>query len=282
MYYEEVKKLICIWRLNLPEGHIIHRAAREHSRNLVGQEVLVSSPQGRFSDGARVLNGQRCLFVEAYGKHLIYGFAGKCLHVHLGLFGRIRNYRRPIKEPRGAVRVRLIGDNNVIDINGPTICETIGEEGISLLIKRLGPDLMRDDADPERAFSRIIKSRAKIGKLLIDQSVISGIGNIFRTEILWRQGIHPNINGYMIDRPRLKRLWIDAKKLLEIGVRYNTIITVNIESERQFSPKECVNIFGKSKCPECNDPVRRIDIDGRHAFVCETCQPLILSKKKFK
>ena len=258
----------------MPEGHTIHHAAREHRRSLVGQKLSVSSPQGRFSDGARVLNGQRCLSVEAYGKHLIYGFAASHLHVHLGLFGRIRNQKLPIKEPRGAVRVRLIGENDVIDINGPTICEIIDEQGINFLINRLGPDLIRDDADSERAFRRISKSRVQIGKLIMDQSVMSGIGNIFRTEILWRQGIHPNTIGHNIGRTRLQRLWIDAKKLLERSVRHNAIITVDSGLEGRSSFEECVNIFGKSKCPRCNGSVKRLVIEGRRLFVCEICQPL--------
>ena len=76
----------------MPEGHTIHRAARDHHKLFRNQKLFVSSPQGRFTDGAAILNGQICLSVEAFGKHLIYNFdQGDVLHVHLGLFGRIRN-----------------------------------------------------------------------------------------------------------------------------------------------------------------------------------------------
>ena len=90
----------------MPEGHTIHRAARDHQRILAGRSLRVSSPQGRFAAGADHLDGRACLDVEAYGKHLVYRFDGESyLHVHLGLFGRIKKRKLPAPEPVGAVRV---------------------------------------------------------------------------------------------------------------------------------------------------------------------------------
>ena len=71
----------------MPEGHTIHRAARDHHQIFAGHRLNVSSPQGRFTEGASLLTGQLCLAVEAFGKHLLYRFnSGDSLHVHLGLF----------------------------------------------------------------------------------------------------------------------------------------------------------------------------------------------------
>jgi len=74
----------------VPEGHTIHRLAREHTRLLKGQALAVSSPQGRFEAGAARLSGRVLRRVEPYGKHLWYHFAGEPdpLHVHLGLYGK--------------------------------------------------------------------------------------------------------------------------------------------------------------------------------------------------
>ena len=103
----------------MPEGHTIHRAALDLRRALSGQTVGVTSPQGRFAGGASVLDGRQCQSVEAYGKHLVVGFEDEIwLHIHLGLFGRIRRRKLPAPEPRGAIRVRLIGQTRVVDISG--------------------------------------------------------------------------------------------------------------------------------------------------------------------
>ena len=102
----------------MPEGHTIHRAARDHDQILAGQQLTVSSPQGRFIDGAALLNGQLCLGVEAFGKHLIYRFENsEALHIHLGLFGRIRKRKLPLVDPRGVVRVRLVSGTHSIAVS---------------------------------------------------------------------------------------------------------------------------------------------------------------------
>lgn len=159
--------------------------ARDHHRVLIRQRLNVSSPQGRFADGASLLTGQLCLAVEAFGKHLLYRFKnGDVLHTHLGLFGRILTRKLPLVEPRGAVRVRLVGDTHVIDINGPTICRVLAGQEVVTLINRIGPDELRSDSDRGLAFIRITKSEASIGRLIMDQSVMAGTGNIYRSEIL--------------------------------------------------------------------------------------------------
>ena len=259
----------------MPEGHTIHRAARDHHRILRNQKLIVSSPQGRFVDGSSLVSGQLCLAVEAVGKHLLYRFSnGNSLHIHLGLFGRIRKRKLPLIDPRGAVRVRLVSDTHVVDINGPTICRVLAEQGIMTLLERIGPDVLRSDSNPELAFNKITKSKAPIGRLIMDQSVMAGIGNIYRSEILWRQGVHPETPGKSIDRQTFDRVWDDAKALLMIGVKHNAIITVNSTRTSNSGYRERVNIFAKQNCPTCSSFIRHFEINGRRTFVCETCQPL--------
>ncbi len=267
----------------MPEGHTIHRAARDHHRILAGQHLTISSPQGRFVEGASLLNGKLCLSVEALGKHLLYRFSnGVALHIHLGLFGRIRSHKLPLVAPRGAVRVRLVSDTHVLDINGPTICRVLAEQDVLALIYRIGPDVLRSDADPNLAFNRITKSKAPIGRLIMDQSVMAGIGNIYRSEILWRQAVHPETPGKAIDRQTFDRIWGDAKALLTIGVRRNAIITVEGINPSKSRYRERVNIFAKNNCPTCKGAIRRFELDGRRTFVCETCQPQIMGITSLK
>ena len=255
----------------MPEGHTIHRAARDHRKLFVGFEVAICSPQGRFNIGAKSINKQQCVAVEAFGKHLLYKFKNnQTLHIHLGLFGRIKRKKLPVEEAKGEVRVRLVGKTHFIDINGPTICEILNEEAKSKLIGRIGPDLLRKDANPIKFFERINRSRAKIGTLLMDQSVIAGIGNIYRTEVLWRQGIHPNARGQELDRSQLENIWNDARALLEVGVKRNKIIT-NFKKAGSMNT-DSLNIYKKKKCPRCLGVISKIDISGRVAYFCDFCQ----------
>ncbi len=258
----------------MPEGHTIHRAAIDHHKVLAGSKLTILSPQGRFAEGAQHLTGKLCIAVEAFGKHLICRFeAGDSLHIHLGLFGKIRKHKLPLKEPRGAVRVRLISDSHAIDINGPSICEVLNLEELMKLTARVGPDVLRSDADPDLAFKRISKSKSSIGSLIMNQSVMAGIGNIYRTEILWRQALHPETLGKNIDRQTFDRIWNDAKALLTLGVKHNAIITKKGAGRSKSKYRENFNIFAKESCPNCKGEIRRLEINGRRAFVCENCQP---------
>ena len=258
----------------MPEGHTIHRAARDQAPMLSRKVLAVSSPQGRFFDGAALLDGRRCMAVEACGKHLFYRFAGgDTLHVHLGLFGKFRAVKRPAAEPRGAVRVRLESATHVVDCNGPTACDVLDAAGVAALMARLGPDVLRDDADPQRAWARIARSRAPIGQLVMDQKVIAGLGNIYRSEVLWRQRIHPEREGRSLSREAFDAFWLDAAALLRIGVEERAIITVDGATRAATRYGERTNIFKRKTCPRCGGPIRQLALASRKVFCCEACQP---------
>jgi endonuclease VIII len=260
----------------MPEGHTIHRAAQDQRRMLAGQRISASSPQGRFMEGAALMDGETCDSVEAFGKHLLYGFSnGLALHIHLGLFGKFKSQKVPAREPVGAVRIRMESATHVVDINGPNTCELLNPDERKALTARIGPDVLRKDADPARAFARIAKSRTSIGALLMDQSVLAGIGNIYRSEILWRCQINPHTPGKDIDRATFDMVWADAVSLLQIGVKNNAIITVDGVAKSKSRYGERVNIFNKPHCPKCHAEISRIELAGRRAFWCETCQPVV-------
>src|SRR4051794_20539530 len=107
----------------MPEGHTIHRLARDHTADLAGRPVEAWSPQGRFSEGAARLDGQVATRFEAWGKHEFAWFAsGEVLQVHLGLIGVWRRRSRPLPDPVGQVRLRLAGETAGWDLSGPAIC----------------------------------------------------------------------------------------------------------------------------------------------------------------
>ena len=263
----------------MPEGHTIHRIARDQNAAISRQKLAVSSPQGRFAEGAAKLNGRLLREVEAAGKHLFYRFAGGLiLHVHLGLFGKYRVHDNPPPPPRGAVRVRFAGKTKTVDLNGPNQCELLSDIQCRAILARLGPDPLRPDANPKLAWARIRTSRTPIGLLLMDQSVMAGIGNIYRTEILHLLRIHPRTPGREISRAQFTRLWNLAVKLLRIGVEHNRIITVDLKAlKRDVSKiprKKLFRVFKKPTCPDCGSPIERFIQAGRKVFACPVCQVL--------
>src|SRR5690242_19500025 len=171
----------------MPEGHTLHRLARLHQRRFGRAPVVVSSPQGRFTDGAADVNGRVLRQSDAWGMHLFHHYdGGRVVHIHLGLYGTFTEAPVPLPLPVGQVRMRMVGAEYGTDLRGPTVCEVIGEPEIADVVAKLGPDPLRGDADPETAWKRIAKSRRPIGALLMDQAVIAGVGNVYRSELLFR------------------------------------------------------------------------------------------------
>jgi len=251
----------------VPEGHTVHRAARLQRELLAGSALAVDSPQGRFAEEAALLDGQRLESIEAYGKHLFYAFeSGVYLHVHLGLFGKFRMGAGRAPEPRGAVRVRFQSERGWVTLSGPTACEILDASGRRSILARIGPDPLRPTDRPARAFARIAKSSTPIGALLMDQSVIAGIGNVYRAELLFRAGIAPQVPGRAVPRTALLELWRDARALLRAGERTGRIVT--------FRPRERHYVYNRTgkPCRTCATPIVSATMAARTVYWCPGCQ----------
>ena len=165
---------------------------------------------------------------EAYGKHLFVAFEGEqVLHVHLGLYGTWVRSAAPAPEPWGAVRLRLVDDTWYADLRGPTACDLVARDGRATILDRLGPDPLRTDADPQKVVDRVTRSRAPVGALLMDQSVLAGVGNVYRAEVLYRHGVSPYLDGRALPSETVQAMWDDLVVLMKDGVRRGRIVTVD-------------------------------------------------------
>ena len=268
----------------MPEGHTIHRLAAEHQRMFGGLAVAASSPQGRFAEGARWLDGRVLSAADAHGKHLLLGFDDdRTLHVHLGIYGKYTFGEGPAPAPVGIVRLRLEGGGRHADLRGPNTCELLEPGEVKLLRDRLGPDPLRGDADPEAAWRRIGRARTPIAVLLMDQSVVAGPGNIYRAEVLFRQGIDPRLPGRRLSARRWAALWDDLVELMAAGVRAGRIDTVRPEHMPEAMGRAPrvdghggeVYVYRRAglPCLVCGTAVATVEVAGRNLFWCPGCQP---------
>ena len=267
----------------MPEGHTIHRIARDHGKLLVGRPVAVSSPQGRFADDAALVDGRVLERVEAFGKHLFYWWDnGMVGHVHLGLFGkfRVQHGWEPV-EPIGMVRMRLRTDEVTIDLAGPTACAIETEADRGAIVARLGPDPLRRDAKPEVAIERMARSKQALGALLLDQSVTAGVGNVYRAEALFVNGIHPMRAGRDASRDDLSALWATIVSMLRQGVKDDRIVTIDrrdlrlrkIPPGERYRRGEATYVYHRDRCLRCNTPIETVELAGRPCYYCPSCQP---------
>jgi endonuclease-8 len=260
----------------MPEGHTLHRLATELNRRFAGDIVTASSPQGRFAEGAALLDGTTFEAAEAYGKHLFCSFgSGRILHVHLGLYGTFVTSQAPPAPPRGAVRLRLTSHRSSGDLRGPTACEVVTDEQREALLRRLGPDPLRADADPARAWAVVHRSRRSLASLLMDQAVVAGVGNVYRAEVLYRQRLDPAAPGSGLAPSVWDEVWTDLVELMRRGVDEGHIRTIRPQHAllvREGDPHRYVYRRQGQPCLVCGTRVRTSEVEGRNLYWCPGCQ----------
>jgi formamidopyrimidine-DNA glycosylase len=267
----------------MPEGHTLYRLAREQQLVFAGRPVRVTSPQGRFAAGAALLDGRVLQDVFSYGKHLFADFGGDTLHVHLGLYGTFVSGVGDPPPARGALRMRWMADGPDgagawTDLRGPTACEVLTGSEVAAVLARLGPDPLRPRADGGVAHRRIAGSRTAIGALLMDQSVLAGVGNVYRAELLFRHRVSPFRPGRTVDAGLWGLMWADLVTLMRAGVRMGRIVTTRPEDRfrrrGQVQRDDAHYVYRRTglPCRVCGTEVRTEVMVGRNLYWCPVCQ----------
>ena len=337
----------------MPEGHSVHRIARQFAVNFVGTSPEVTSPQGRFAQGAALLSGTKMIDARAVGKQMFLEFeGGHWLRVHLGIYGawdfagdvRIdpsiqihgqtpghsklgqngensrpsgsaaggapldaegedsvtsigapRRARVRMAEsdkagpaassfppdPVGQVRVRLLNDAVCADLRGPTACEVLTPSEVDAVIQKLGPDPANNNGPAERArfVERAGKKKTPIGLVLMDQSVVAGIGNVYRAEMLFRAELNPHTPANTLDRTVLEALWDDWVKLLEIGITVGQMITIDGLTGEDYQralverdERHWVYKLEGTPCKRCGANIILEEFGARKLYWCPGCQ----------
>lgn len=331
----------------MPEGHSVHRIARQFDRNFVGRPVSASSPQGRFAEGAAVLDGRTATSARAVGKQMFLEFDDDLwLRVHLGLYGawdfageilvdptiasangrmgqtnqrgtelgRVfddagENSLSSIGAPRrarvhvrmseqttgladdhegdwpppivGQVRLRLLTDATCADLRGPTACELQTPDEMLATVAKLGPDpLVGDPAEGEERFTSIVRKKpTAIGLLLMDQSVVGGIGNVYRAEMLFRARLNPHTPGREVPEDTVRGLWRDWVRLLAIGVETGQMMTMDDLDDDAYrramasrDDRHWVYHRAGLPCRVCGTAIVLEEMGARKLYWCPSCQ----------
>ncbi|MFG1780714.1 DNA-formamidopyrimidine glycosylase family protein [Micromonospora sp. NPDC049048] len=247
----------------MPEGHLVHRYAREQHAALAGQVLAVSSPQGRLDPGP--YDGRRLGAVEAYGKHLLYHVDdAPALHVHLGMRGLFLRHDDPAVPPRPGVRLRLAGAGVAYDLIAPIRCEPLPAGGERVLRASLGPDPLRADADGEEAVRRLDAARGAVGAALLDQAVWAGLGNAWRAELLFLAGLDPAARA--VGPVSARRLWELAVEYLTLGRDAGQVVSDPAAPDERW-------VYKRPTCRRCGAVVRAWQLGGRTAYACPVDQP---------
>ena len=311
--------------IKMVEGHSVHRIASRFRSQLVGKRFTASSPNGRFIDGARAIDGKYLSRMEAVGKNLFAFFNDNCgtasssndedvvvVHVHFGMSGawavfittsspsesfgsggEIVGEVEPEVKPTTRLRLEEIitssqGTSHKICTHLSAMTVALGNYTLYTSKKStLGEDPLRSDANPDRLYNKIAKSKKSIGQLIMDQSYFAGPGNIYRAEILFLAGVYPTTLGVNLDKVTFDKIWNVTVQLLRRGYDTGSILTVDAKIDPEVAAKgERRYIYNQSRCARCGGKVSSWDMSGRTCYACDGgCQPkqqLIHSEEKSK
>lgn len=275
----------------MPEGDTIHRLAAVIRPDLAGRRLARAElrEQGRLA----ALEGRCVERVEARGKHLLIAVEGGwALRTHLGMYGDVHRYGAGEPWRRRADRAVLVlgTDLGVVFVwFEPAKAELYPARLLRAhpKLSRLGPDLLGDRldlADVARRAARCAALRgvgATIGELLLDQSIACGIGNIYKSEVLFIEGVDPATPAAALDEEALARLYLRAQVLLRRNLDPGPRSTRRGFGGRggfsrlQREPRLWVYARDGKPCLRCGAIVRR-ELQGvqkRATFFCPRCQP---------
>jgi endonuclease-8 len=264
----------------MPEGPQVARYARIQRDKLVGKRVHVDSPSGRSDDVADILDGLTLRGIEPVGKHLLYDFGKeRYLHIHLGRFGSFHSGDMPLPEVRGTLRLRLYTSTTWFELRGAIAVDIFDDERRAALEARIGPSPLDPVADPSLAYAKITASDAPVGLLLMDQSIVAGIGNIYRSEVLFMHGVHPKNVGSSLEKKTWEAMWLDLVRVMKDGERIGRIVTTDPADRNK--PKGAVRredrfyVYRRTglPCRHCATAIETGLMATRSVFWCPHCQP---------
>ena len=262
----------------MPEGDTVHRIARVLAAELTGQTLseITLHDRGEMPE----LAGCTIESVEAVGKHLLVNFSGDwTLRVHLGMYGRW--LRKHVREPRPKDWTVVITTGDVAYVCRRSYrAELVRASALHAhpRLARLGPDLL---ADPPRTDEMVRRARLpghaerEIGDVLLDQRVASGIGNVYKSEVLFEVRVHPRTKVRELSDAQLTRIFETAAALMRLNLLTRRRTTVPLSRRGQPSSQRLwVYMRAGKPCIECGTPIERFGQGdmARTTYFCPHCQ----------
>jgi endonuclease-8 len=249
------------------EGDTILRAARRIDAALAGETVAVAapSPRGRAA-GVERLDGRRLEAVEARGKNLLLRFGDLVLHSHLGMSGSWHVYPRGARwrKPRSSAWAVLAGSaQEAVQFGGPTLrLIPVARLRRDPQLARLGPDVLAAELDLDAVARRLRADPGRgLGDALLDQTLVAGIGNIFKSEACFAARVDPwRLVGDLADE-EIRATLLAAREQMQSAVAGGR-------------PAHAVYRRAGQPCPACGGPIssRGQGDANRTTYWCPRCQ----------
>ncbi|MER7081379.1 DNA-(apurinic or apyrimidinic site) lyase [Saccharopolyspora kobensis] len=285
----------------LPEVEVVRRGVAEHAigRTVSGVEVLHPRAVRRHVPGPEDLAGRlagRVLSAaRRRGKYLWLELGGgeprtsggEALVVHLGMSGQLlvqpsdvpdeKHLRVRFRFADGGPELRFVDQRT---FGGLHLADLVEVDGLALPepIEHIAPDPLEESFDLDRLAERLRARRTGIKRALLDQSLVSGIGNIYADEALWRAKLHWARPTATLTRPKIRELFDGVTEVMQDALRAGgtsfDALYVNVNGESGYFDRSLA-VYGQldRPCPRCGAPIRRDPFMNRSSYTCPVCQP---------
>ena len=276
----------------MPEGDTIFRAAQSMHRVLAGHAVTKFETAYAHLDRVNVdtpIVGRTIEKIVSAGKHHLIHFSGELiLRTHMRMNGSWHLYRHGERWWRGpqAMRVRIdTADWVAVAFNVP-VAEFVTPRQLETRdpVAQLGPDLLGAAFDRDEAIRRIVASGHRaIALALLDQRIVAGIGNVYKSEVLFMTGVHPETPASAVPRDTLERMMDIARGVLQDNVVEGTSPRIQTyrnlrQLSRASEHDESLWVYGRrgKPCRKCGTLIemKKMGLEARSTYWCPTCQRL--------
>ncbi|RKT85844.1 formamidopyrimidine-DNA glycosylase [Saccharopolyspora antimicrobica] len=285
----------------LPEVEVVRRGVAEHAigrtvsavevlhpravrRHVPGPEDLAGRLAGRVLSAAR--RRGKYLWLELGGGEPRTS-GGEALVVHLGMSGQLlvqpsdvpdeKHLRVRFRFADGGPELRFVDQRT---FGGLHLADLVEVDGLALPepIAHIAPDPLEESFDLDRVAERLRARRTGIKRALLDQSLVSGIGNIYADEALWRAKLHWARPTATLTRPKIRELFDGVTEVMQDALRAGgtsfDALYVNVNGESGYFDRSLA-VYGQldRPCPRCGAPIRRDAFMNRSSYTCPVCQP---------
>lgn len=274
----------------MPELPEVETLRRGLERLLVGREIMgvrVLVPKmikGTISDPAeftRLLRGRKIESVARRGKHLIFALdSGYYLMLHMNMRGQLRVVPRSAPDEKYLAIAWLVGDDSELRFHdmwtwGEARIATASEYAAHPSLIKMGPEPLSDEWSLQSFREALLKRpRSMVKALLLDQSVVAGIGNIYADEALFRSGIRSIRSPESLSDDDVVRLHCEIRAVLTEAISGGgTESDEYVDAEGRigrYAPQ--VYDRGGKPCVQCGATLERIKVAGRGTVFCPSCQ----------
>ncbi len=275
----------------MPELPEVETISRSLDKLLRGRKVVSASlirqrlaPETPSDDFAAILMGRGINFVHRRGKHILIDLTGDTtLIVHLRMSGRFSILPSERDDPKFTHAVfQLDGEERLVfdDQRHFGLMKIVGTDRLfeTKELKKLAPEPFSDDFSVDYFHGVLRSSKRNLKDILLDQTRVCGVGNIYASEAMFSAGVHPAMAACKLSRPRAERLHASIRGVLRIAIDHAANLPIdpsNLEGN-YFSAADAPTwlVYDREgePCRHCNSPILRLKQGGRSTYFCRKCQ----------